>query len=162
MEAGEVGTQKAKTHDEARRLLDDAWARANKAYKEAKEQADIVYEEVKKVAADKEAKQRADDAHKEALKEAKKVRDAITAVAQSVFTDFWRQQDIDAQDAAAKSKERGDLAQKVYKETKEQANVLHEEAKKTAVDGAARKQADEAHQEAVKQAKKVYDETVPK
>jgi hypothetical protein len=41
-----------------------------KAYKEAKGQADTVYKEAKKVAVDKQAKQEADKAHKEALKQA--------------------------------------------------------------------------------------------
>ena len=77
------------THDEARRLRDEAWERSAKVYKEAKAQADIVYEAAKKLAVDEEARRRAEAAHEEALAEAKKVREAITRVADSVFSDFW-------------------------------------------------------------------------
>ena len=80
----------AQTHEEARQLRDEAWERAGKVYKEAKEQADVVYEAAKKLATDKEGLQRADEAHAEALKQAKKLRDAISGVADSVFADFWR------------------------------------------------------------------------
>lgn len=78
------------THEEARKLLDDAWERSGQVYREAKAQADAVYESAKKLAGDKESMQRADEAHAKALKEAKALRDAITGVAESVFADFWR------------------------------------------------------------------------
>ncbi|MFC2009232.1 hypothetical protein ACFLUT_04175 [Chloroflexota bacterium] len=91
METEGVGGHKAQTHGEAKKLLDEAWDRSGKVYKEAKQQADIVYEEAKRLAVDAEARKRADEAHEEALKEAKKVRDAITNVAQSIFIDFWKQ-----------------------------------------------------------------------
>ncbi|KPK21053.1 MAG: hypothetical protein AMJ70_07175, partial [Dehalococcoidia bacterium SG8_51_3] len=97
MTTGKSVAQQAEASNEARQLLDEAWTRARKAYKEAKEQADIVYKEAKKVAVDKEAKKRADEAHKEAVKEAGKIRDAITYEAQAVFADFWKQRDIDLQ-----------------------------------------------------------------
>jgi len=86
----EAGTQKPQTHEEARKLLDEAWDRSAKVYNEAKAQADAVYEAAKKVAVDKDARKRADEAHEEALKEAKRLRDAITNVAQAVFAEFWR------------------------------------------------------------------------
>jgi hypothetical protein len=162
METGESGTQRAKTHDEARKLLDEAWDRATKAYKETKEQIDAVHKEARKFAVDREASKRADDARNEALTAAKTVRDSITNVALAAFTDFWRQQDIDAQAALAEAKARSDAAHKVYQAASEQADTLHKEAKRTAVDGAARKQADQEHKEAVNRAKKARDETVGK
>ena len=91
METEGVGPHRMQTHAEAKKLLDDSWDRATKAYKEAKKQADTVYEEARKAAVDEEARKRADAAHEEALKEARKVRDAITNVAQAVFIDFWKQ-----------------------------------------------------------------------
>ena len=160
METGEAGAPKAKTHDEARALLDEAWDRATKAYKVAKEQADIVHKEAKKIAVDKEARKRADEAHEEAVNEAKKVRDAITYVAQAVFTDFWTQREVAAQDAIVESKGRSDLAKKVYKEAKEQADIDHREAKKQAVDSQAKTEADATHKEAGRQAKQDYDDAM--
>jgi len=50
-----------------------------------------------------------------------------------------------------------DHAQKAYKEAKKQAGIVHEEAKKLAVDKQAKKEADEAYKEAVKQAKRDSD-----
>jgi len=91
METEGVGAHGMQTHAEAKKLLDDAWDRATKVYKEAKKQADIVYEEAMKAAVDDAARKRADAAHDEALKEARKARDAITNVAQAVFIDFWKQ-----------------------------------------------------------------------
>jgi vacuolar-type H+-ATPase subunit H len=91
METEGVGAGKAQTHGEAKKLLDEAWERAGKVYKEAKEQAELVYEDAKKLAVDKGARKRADEAYEEALKEAKKLHDAITNVAQAVFIDFWKQ-----------------------------------------------------------------------
>ncbi|TFH33853.1 MAG: hypothetical protein E4G93_06260 [Dehalococcoidia bacterium] len=90
MATGEAGDQKAQTHEEARKVLDDAWVRADKVYKEAKKQADIVHEEVRKLAVDEESRKRADEAHAEALTQAKKAKDAITKVAEAVFSDFWK------------------------------------------------------------------------
>ena len=159
MKAPESGTPEAKIHADARMLLDDAWARAAKVYKESKEQADIVYDAAKKVAVDKEARRRADEAHKQAVKEAKKASDAITSVALAVFSDFWKQHDMDVKEALAKSEERARLAQKAYKGAKMQADLLHEEAKRTATGGADTKQADETYKETMRQARKVHDET---
>lgn len=86
----EAGTQKPQTHEEARKLLDEAWERSAEVYKEAKAQANIVYLAARELAVDKEGKKRADEAHEEALKEARRLRDAITSVAQAVFSEFWR------------------------------------------------------------------------
>ncbi|HUS88170.1 MAG TPA: hypothetical protein VMW91_02180, partial [Desulfosporosinus sp.] len=105
METGKSETQKPETHDEARKFLDEAWDRAKKVYKEAKEQADIVHKEAKKLAVDKQAKKAADEAHKEALEEVKKVRDAIVQEGQAVFSGFWKQSEIDSQEAITKAKE---------------------------------------------------------
>ena len=162
VEMGEGGVEKTKTYAEAKVLLDEAWKRSVTVYKEAKEQADIIYEAAKKMAVDKEARKRADEAHEEALKEAKKVRDAITNVAQSVFTGSWARRDLEAKEAAAGLQERSDLAQKVYKEAREQATAAHKEAKKQAIDRQAEKAADEAHKEADRVAKKNYDEAMKK
>ena len=158
METGESGFDKAQTYGEAKKLLDEAWQRSAKVYKEAKEQADIIHEAAKKLAVDKEARQRADEAHDEALKEAKKVRDAITNVAQAVFTESWMRRDAEAKDALAMTKEQDNRAQKAFNEAKEQADTTHREATGRAVDKQARQEADEAHNEAVKRAKKTYDE----
>ena len=49
---------------------------ADETYKEAKQQADIVYNETKKRAVDKQAKKEADEAYKKAIEQAKQVRDA--------------------------------------------------------------------------------------
>jgi colicin import membrane protein len=160
MKAGEAGVQKPKSYGEARALLDEAWERATKAYKVAKEQADIVHEEAKKMAVDKEARKRADEAHKEAVNEAKKVRDSITYVAQAVFTDSWTQREKAAQDAIAESKGRSDLAKKVYKEAREQADIDRREARKQAVDSQAKTEADAIHKEAGRQAKQDYDDAM--
>jgi hypothetical protein len=119
--------------------MDDAGERARIAYKEAKKQADIVREEAKKLAVDKQAKEAVDKAYKEAVKEAEKVRDAIVSEAMAVFRDHWKQSEIDSEEAITKSKQRGDLAQNAYKEAKKQADMVHKEAKKQAVDKQAKK-----------------------
>ena len=158
MNTEETETRKPADFNEARALLDDAWDRAKKVYKEAKEQADIVHKEAKNAAVDKEGKKRADEAHKEAMQEAKKVRDSIVNVAQAAFTEFWRQKDADTQDAITKSKERSELAHKTHAEVKEQADIDHRKAMSKAGDSQARKEADETRKETLKQAKKDYDE----
>jgi len=162
METEETGTRKPQDFNEARALLDDAWVRAKKVHKEAKEQADIVHKEAKRVAVDKEGKKRADQAHKDALQEAKKARDSIVNVAQAAFTEYWRQHDDDAAEAIVKSKERMALAQKTHTEAKERADQEHREAVEQAGDSQARKKADNAHKEARKQAKQAYDEAMKK
>ena len=152
----------AMPYNEARRILDDAWDRSTKVYKEAKKQADIVYNEAKKLAVDKETKKRADEAHKEAIKAAATVRDAITDEAQAVFSNIWTKRDLDAKMAISRSKERGDLAQKAYKDAKKQADIDHKEAKGGAVDKEGNKAADQARTENLKKAKEDYDEAISK
>jgi len=158
MTTGKSVAQQAEASNEARKLLDEAWARAKEVYKEAKEQADTVYKEAKKLAVDKEAKKAADEAHKVAVKEAQKLRDAITNEAQAVFADFWKQRDIDSQKATAESKERTEQAKIAYKGAKAQADIVHRGAKEQAIDKEAKKAADKARKEALKQAKQDYDE----
>jgi hypothetical protein len=148
--------------NEARKLLDDAWDGATKAYKAAKEQADIIYKEAKKMAVDKETKKRADEAHKEAIKAAEKIRDAITDEAQAVFSNFWTQKELSDQMAITKSKERSDLAQKTYKEAKNQADIDHKAAQGSANDKEGKKAADQARTETLKKAKEDYEETIRK
>ncbi len=160
MATEETGTEKTKTYIEAKQLLDDAWQRALKLHKEAKQEADAVYAEAKKAAPDKEARKRVDQAHDEALKEATRLRDAITTVAQSAFTESFRQRDAEAKAEVAKSKERVDLAQKAYSEAKVQMDKDHQEAKQLAVDSEGRKSADAAHKEAGKRAKEQLDEAM--
>jgi hypothetical protein len=162
MATDETGVGKTETYGEAKQLLDDAWQRALKAHKEAKREADAVYAEAKKAAPDKDARKRVDEAHDEALKEAKRVRDSITNLAQAAFEGSWKQRDLEIRDAAAKSKERIDLAQKTYSEAKQQMKIDHREAKDQAVDREGRKSADAARKEAEKQAKERLDEVMRK
>ena len=152
----------AMPYTEARKVLDDAWDGATKAYKVAKEQADIIYKEAKNLAVDKETKKRADEAHKEAIKAAEKVRDAITDEAQAVFSRFWKQKELNEQLAITKSKERSDLAQKTYKEAKKQADIDHKEAKVRADDKAGEKAADQARTETLNKAKEDYEAAMKK
>jgi len=152
----------AMPYTEARKVLDDAWDGATKAYKVAKEQADTIYKEAKKLATDKETKKRADEAHKEAIKAAEKVRDAITDEAQAVFSRFWKQKELNDQLAITKSKERSDLAQSTYKEAKKQADIDHKEAKVRADDKAGEKAADQARTETLNKAKEDYEAAMKK
>jgi len=152
----------AMPYTEARKVLDDAWDGATKAYKVAKEQADIIYKEAKNLAVDKETKKRADEAHKEAIKAAEKVRDAITDEAQAVFSRFWKQKELNEQLAITKSKERSDLAQSTYKEAKKQADIDHKSAKGGAVDKEGKKAADQARTDTLNKAKEDYEETMKK
>ena len=160
MEAGKSGTQKAAAYD--RKVLEEAHERAGKAYQEAKKQADMVYEAAKKLAVDKTTKQEVDKAHKEAIKEAEKVRDAIINEGMVLFTATWKQSEKDAEEAITKSKERGDLAQKDYKEAKKQADTVYKEAKKIAVDKQAKNVADEAYKKALEQASQARYEATRK
>ena len=151
-----------KGRDEARRILDESWPRANQAYKEAKKQADIVYKEVRKQIIDKEAKQQADKAHKEALKQAKKLRDAILAEAGAVFRSSYDQATVDYVETTIKSREAIEHADEAYKEAKEQADIVYKEAKKLAIDKQAKKEAGEVHKKAIEQAKRIRDEATRK
>jgi hypothetical protein len=144
----------AASHDEAKKLMDDAGERARKAFKEAKKQADIVREEAKKLAVDKQAKEEVEKAYKEAVKTAEKLRDAIIGEAMAVFRDHWKQSDMDSQKDIAKSKERADQVKIAYKEDKKRADMVYKEAKKMAVGKEAKKAADQAYKEARAQAKK--------
>ncbi|MFC1993301.1 hypothetical protein ACFLV3_05815 [Chloroflexota bacterium] len=151
---------------EARRaasgMRDEVFARADKAYKEAKYEADIVYEEAKKKTIDKQAKKALDKAHKYALQEAKKGRDAILGEAQAAFGVAWEQTEEDYKGGLAKSREVIDGAKKVYDEARKQAEIVSKEAKGKASDKQAKNDADEAHRKAVEQAQKDYDETISK
>jgi colicin import membrane protein len=145
-------------HNEAKRLSDEAWKHSDLAYKEAKKQADIVYEEARKIAVDKQAKQAADEAHNEALKQAKKLRDAIIAEGQAVFRVSYDKADADYLKTTTKSLKAIKDADEAYKEAEKQADIVYKEAKKTAVDKQAKKAADDAHKQAIDQAKKARDE----
>ena len=147
---------------EAKKVLDKAWDRAQKAYEEVKKQADIVYEEAKKHAVNKQVKEEADKAYQEALKQAEKVRDAITREIQGVFIAAWDQSEKEYTEAITKLKERIDRVQKAYEEAKKQADIVYEEAKKCAVDKQTKKEAAKARKETIKQAEKDYREAKTK
>jgi vacuolar-type H+-ATPase subunit H len=87
------------TRDESSKVLWEALTRAQKAYEEAKKQADIVYKEIEKHAVDKQAKEEAHKAYKETVKQAEKVRDAIKNQAKVVFADTWEQAEKDYHNA---------------------------------------------------------------
>jgi len=153
---------KTKTPVSPRELMSEAFDRAQKTHKEAKRQADIVREEAKKLAVDKQAKKDADKAYGDAVKQAKKDYDTTTGEAQRAFTINYEQSLKDRQEAIAKSGERIDRGQKAYGEAKKQADLVHREAKDKAVDKHAKKEATKAHKDAIKQAQKDYDEAVEK
>ncbi len=148
----------SKGHAEAKRVCDEAWKRAYQAYKEAKEQADIVHKQASKIAVDKQAKKVADEAHKNAIEQAKKLRDAIVAEAMVVFRSSYDQATADYLEAATKTQAAIKDADEAYKESKKQAEIVYNEAKKRAVDKQAKKEADEAYKKAMEQAKQVRDE----
>ncbi len=162
--AAEKQALDAKTlgHNEAKRIADEAWKHSDEAYKEAKKQADIVYEAAKKIAVDKQAKQAADEAHKDALEQAKKLRDAIIAEGMAVFRVSYDKADADYVETTTKSLKAIKDANEVYKEAEKQADIVYEAAKKIAVDKQAKKAADEAHKKAIEQAKKARDEATRK
>jgi len=162
MAPDETGVEKSNTYIEAKQLLDDAWQRATKLHKQAKQEADAVYAQAKKAAPDKDARKRVDEAHDEALKEATRVRDSITNLAQVAFQDSWIKRGLETRDAAARSKANSDLAQNAYDETKVQMDKDHREAMKQAVDSEGRKSADAAHKEAGKRAKEQLDKATKK
>ncbi|MFC2044085.1 hypothetical protein ACFLT8_02650 [Chloroflexota bacterium] len=153
---------KNKTQDDARKLIDEAYARASLAYKEAKKQADLVHKEASKIAIDKQAKKVADEAHKKAIEEVKKLRGAIVAEAMVVFRSSYDQADLDYIDTTNKSREAIKDAISTYEEARKQTNIIYQEAKKLAVDGQAKKGADEAYKKAIKQAEQARDETTRK
>ena len=165
--------QKAKTENralddqlkdraEATKVCDDAWKRANQVYKEAKKQADIVCKEAKKIAVDKQAKNEADKAYKETIEQAKKLRDLITGEAMAVFRISYDQATVDFLENTTKSQKAIKDADEAYKEAKQQADVVYEDAKKMAVDKQAKNEADKAYKETIEQAKQVRDEAARK
>ena len=160
MSVQELDARLSKARVEARDICDDAWKRAYESYKKVKEQADIVYQEAKKIAVDKEAKKELERTHKEAIEQAKKIRDAITAEAMVVFTAAWEQSEREYNGAIAKSKEISVRAQKAYEEAKKQADIVYQEAKKMAVDKEAKKEVEKAHKETLEQAKKDYENAI--
>jgi hypothetical protein len=108
METKELQAQRKALEEakkQADKILKDGLKRAEEVCKEAKKQADIVYKEAKKLAVDKAAKEVADKAHKEALKEAERVRDAITNEVWAVWHASYDQRAEDLEKAIAKSKE---------------------------------------------------------
>ena len=151
-----------KGRDEAKKVCDDAWARAYQAYKEAKKQADIVHKKARKIAVDKQAKKVADEARKNAIEQAKKLRDAITEEAMAVFRCSYDKADADYLETQTKSREAIEDADETYKEAKKQADIVYKEAKEEAVDKQAKKEAAKAHKVAIKQAEKDYREAKTK
>ena len=147
---------------EAKKVCDEAWARAYQAYKEAKKQADIVHKKARKIAVDKEAKKVADEARKNAIEQAKKLRDAITEEAMAVFRCSYDEADADYLETQTKSREAIKDADETYKEAKKQADIVYKEAKKQAVDKQAKKEAAKAYKGAIKQAEKDYREAKTK
>ena len=94
METEDLQARK-ETRDESSKVLWEVLARAQKAYEEAKKQADIVYKEIEKHAVDKQAKEEAQKAYKEAVKQAEKGRDTINNQAKAVFAGAWEQAERD-------------------------------------------------------------------
>ena len=80
-----------KDQNEAKKILDDGYKRAGEAYNEAKKQAEIVYKEARKIAADKQTQKEVEKVYKEALEQAKKLRDTIIAEAMVVFRSSYDQ-----------------------------------------------------------------------
>ncbi|MFC2024687.1 hypothetical protein ACFLTJ_03870 [Chloroflexota bacterium] len=87
------------TRDESSKVLWEILTRAQKAYEEAKKQADIVYKEIEKHTVDKQAKEEAHEAYKEAVKQAEKVRDAIKNQGKVVHAGDWEQAEKDYREA---------------------------------------------------------------
>jgi hypothetical protein len=152
----------SKGHTEAEKVCNEVWARADQAYKEAKEQADIVHKEVRKIAVDKQAKKVADEAHKNAIKQAKKLREAIIAEAMAVFRSSFDQATTDYIETRTKSREAIKDADETYKEAKKQAEIVYKEVKKRAVDKQAKKEGAKDRKKTIEQAKQVRDEATRK
>ena len=148
----------SKGQSEAKRISDETWDRADQAYKEAKKQADTVHKELKKIAVDKQAKKIANEAHKNAIKQAKKVREAIIAEAMSVFRISYDQAATDYVETTARSKETVKDADEIYGEAKKQADLIYKEVKKQAVDKQAKKEGAKARKKTIEKAKQVRDE----
>jgi hypothetical protein len=153
---------KEKGHTGAKKVSDEAWERAYKAYKEGKKQANIVYKEAKKIVVDRQAKKEAGKAYKKAIEQAKKLRDAIIAEATVVFRFSYDKADADYLETQIKSRAAIKDADETYKEANNQADIVYKEAKKRAVDKQAKKEANEAYKKAIEQAKQVRDEAIRK
>jgi colicin import membrane protein len=152
----------SKGQAEAKRVCDEAWKRAYQAYKEAKEQVDIVHKQASKIAITKEAKKAADEAHKIAGEQAKKVRDAIVAEAMAVFRCSYDQATADYLETTTMTQKAIKDAEETFKEAKKQAELTYKDAKKVAADKEAKKAADEAFKKALEQAKQARDEATSK
>jgi len=98
METEDLEARK-ETRDESSKVLWEVLTRAQKAYEDAKKQADIVYKEIEKHTVDKQAKEEAHEAYKEAVKQAEKVRDAIKNQAKVVHAGNWEQAEKDYREA---------------------------------------------------------------
>jgi len=152
-------TNRRKAQAEARKVSDDAAARAQKAYIEAKKQTEVVHKNAMKLAVDDQARKEATAAYEEAVKHAEKVRDNIIWEAQVVLNKSWIQSDKDYQETMTKLKERLDSAKRAYDEAKNQANIVYEEAKKS-TDGKQVKAAAKVYKEAIAQADKNYHKAI--
>ena len=157
--ASEESITRRKAQEAARKINDEAGTRAQKAFIEAKKQAEIVHEKAMKLAIADPARKEATAAYEEAVKHAEKVRDTIIWEAKVVFTSAWLEKDKDYAEAVAKSKERLDRAGKAYDEAKNKANLAFEETKKSA-DGKQVKQATKVLKKAIAQADKDYHEAI--
>jgi hypothetical protein len=157
--ASEELTARRKVQAEARKVSDEAAALAQKAYLEAKKQAEVVYEKAVKLAVDDQARKELTAAYEEAVKHAEKVRDAIIWEAQVVLTKSWIQSDKDYQETMTKLKERLDSVKRAYDEAKNRANIVYEEAKKSA-DGKQVKAAAKVYKKAIEQADKDYHKAI--
>lgn len=148
-----------KAQAEARKLSDEAALRAQKAYVEAKKQAGVVHENAMKLAVDDQARKEAIAAYEEAVKHTEKVRDTIIWEAQVVLNKSWIQSDKDYQETMTKSKERLDNAKRAFDEVKNRANIVYEEAKKSA-DSKQVKAAAKVYEKAIAQADKDYHKAI--
>ena len=152
-------TDRRKAQDEAQKINDEAALRAQKAYLEAKKQADLVYSKAVKIAIDDPARRAATAAHEEAVKNAEKVRDTIIWEAKVVFTAAWLDKDKTYEEASAKSKERLAEAGKACDEEKNRAKIDYEEALKSP-DKKKAKEAAKVLKKAIEQADKKYREAI--
>jgi len=153
---------KTKGRVEAKKVSDETWIRADRAYKEAKKQAHIVHKKARKIALNKQAKKEANEAYKKAIEQAKKLRDAIIAETMVVFSCSYDKADADYLETQIKTREAISDADETYKEANKQADIVYKEAKKRAVDKQAKKEANEAYKKAIEQAKQVRDEATRK
>jgi len=159
--ATEAGNKGGKARAAARKLCDDAEERAKIACNEAIKQAKIIYEQAMKLAVDDQPRKEAIKAYEEVVKHAEEIRHKIEWEAQVVCTHAYTQIDEDYQEALTKSKERFDSVKKTYDEAKNQASIVFEEAKKSAV-GKQAKEVAKAYKKAIERAEKDYHEAIVK